>query len=378
MPLGFIGMLGLILVVEYSVASHALEFTGNQALLDWRTTGQAVSGEEVRRSEVLCFGDSLVKHGLFPRILEASLGRPAFNLALPAAQAPASYFLLRRALEAGAEPKALVVDFHSMPLLFPPRMSAAYWPELLTARELVELSWVAGDPRLFTLTALAKTLPSVKDCRAIRAEVLASLRGQMRPGTELYPVYLRNWRVNRGTVVLPPRESPASVVERGAKADNAAKGPGTARWVAHWVNSLYVRRFLDLAAARGIAVFWLLPPTSPTFQARSEQNGVDAGCAAFVRETQAGYTNVVVIDGRRAGYRPEVFLDLTHLDSRGASTLSQAVASHIGSYLAGIEPAPTTRWIALTPYRVRTDEISLEDLDQSMTTMRASGDRFLR
>jgi hypothetical protein len=378
MPLGFIGMLGSLIAVEYFVASHALQFTGDQALLDWRTTGQAVSGEEVRRSEVLCFGDSLVKHGLFPRILEVSLGRPIFNLALPAGQAPASYFLLRRALEAGAKPKALVVDFHSMPLLFPPRMSAAYWPELLTARELVELSLVARDPRLFTLTALAKALPSVKDRHAIRAELLASLRGQVRPGTELYPVYLHNWRVNRGTVVSPPRRSPASVVECAAKADNAVRAPGTARWVAHWVNTLYIRRFLDLAAARGIAVFWLLPPTSPAFQARSEHNGVDAWCAAFVRETQACYTNVVVIDGRRAGYRPEVFLDLTHLDGRGASTLSQAVASLIGPYLADIEPAPTTRWIALTPYRVRPEEIPLEDLDQSRMALRASGDRFLR
>src|SRR5262249_34595359 len=155
----------------------ALEFTGNSVLLDWRTTGRAASGNEVRRSEVLCFGDSLVKHGIYPLILEASLGRPAFNLAIPAGPPPASSFLLRRALAAGAKPKALILDVHAMLLPSRPGLTAEYWPELLTARELIELSWVARDPQLFTPAALKIALPSARYRHAIRAKVLASLMG---------------------------------------------------------------------------------------------------------------------------------------------------------------------------------------------------------
>src|SRR5262249_25694322 len=141
---------------------------------------------------------------------------------------------------------------------------------------------------------------------------------------------------------------------------------------------VYVRKFLDLAAARGVPVFWLLPPTSPAHLARSERNGVDAGYAAFVRETQARYTNVVVIDGRRAGYRREGFSDLTHRDRRCASAFSEAVASLIGPYLAGSGPSHAPRWAELPPYRVRAEGVPLEDVEQSMAASRAPGDRFHR
>ena len=56
------------------------------------------------------FGDSLVKHGILPEVLEARLGAPAYNLALPASTAPAQYYLLRRGSPCGAAPRAIVVN----------------------------------------------------------------------------------------------------------------------------------------------------------------------------------------------------------------------------------------------------------------------------
>jgi hypothetical protein len=171
--------------------------------------------------------------------------------------------------------------------------------------------------------------------------------------------------------------------ESMARAEDPSKASSRpAWWVIDGPTTVYVRRFLDLAAARGIPVFWLLPPTSPAYQARAERNGRDARYAAFVREMQAGYPNVVVVDGRRAGYRREMFADLTHLNRDGASTFSDAVASLIAPHLArsnGPTPAPVPRWLALPPCRVRPDErIPLEDLEQSMTALRASADRSRR
>jgi hypothetical protein len=371
-------MLGLIGAVEQFVASHALDFIGNPVLLAWRTTGRAASGKEVRRSEVLCFGDSLVKHGIYPPILEVSLGRPVFNLAIPAAPPPASYFLLRRALEAGAKPKALIFDAHAMLLPFRPGVTAEHWPELLTARELVELSWVARDPKLFTRAALEIALPSAKNGHAIRAQVLASLRGQESPWAGVYPVLLRNWRVNRGALVPPPSRPPYAVGVSEADAADPPKASSTAAWSADRTNTAFVRKFLESAAARGILVFWLLPPTSPAHLARTERNGIDARYAAFVRETQARFPNVVVVDGRRAGYRRDVFSDQIHLDRRGASALSEAVASFIGPRLAGIGPSHAPRWVELPPYGVRPEGVTLEDVEQSMAASRASGDRLRR
>jgi hypothetical protein len=377
MPVGLIGMLGLIVAVEQFVAFRALDLTANSGLLDWRMSGQAASGKEVRRSEILCFGDSLVKHGIYPPILEAALGRPAFNLAIPAGPPPASYFLLRRALDAGAKPNALIVDVHAMLLPSRPALPADYWPELLTARELIELSLVARDPQLFTPAALKMALPSARCRCAIRARMLASLTGHGSEGADLYPVLLRNWRVNRGALVPPPSQQTDAVGRSEADMTDPPKS-GRPAWFVYRTNRVYLRKFLDLAAARGIAVFWLLPPTSPVHLARSERNGVDAGYATFVRETQARYTNVVVIDGRRAGYGREVFSDLTHLDRRGAWALTEAVASFIGPYLTESGPSHVPHWVELPRYRPHVEGVSLEDLVQSKAALGARGDRLLR
>src|SRR3954468_14498703 len=93
-PWGLIGMLGLIAAVERSVASRAFELTANPMFLDWRESGRAARAEAAR-AQVLALGDSLVALGVQPRILEARFGRSAYNLAVPGAPAPASYFLLK-------------------------------------------------------------------------------------------------------------------------------------------------------------------------------------------------------------------------------------------------------------------------------------------
>src|SRR3954447_9395190 len=81
-PWGFLGMLGLMALVELALARHGL------APSNWRASGRAASGKAVG-CEVLCFGDSQVKLGLLPRVIEQRLGRPAYNLAIVGGQAPA-------------------------------------------------------------------------------------------------------------------------------------------------------------------------------------------------------------------------------------------------------------------------------------------------
>src|SRR5262249_55844398 len=132
-----------------------------------------------------------------------------------------------------------------------PGLTAEYWPELLTARELIELSWVARDPQLFTPAALKIALPSARYRHAIRAKVLASLMGHGTPGAESYPVLLRNWRVNRGALVPAACQPPDAVGGSEADAADPPKASGPA-WFAYRANTVYVRKFLDLAAARGV------------------------------------------------------------------------------------------------------------------------------
>ena len=94
-PAGAIGMLGLVLAVELFVARHDREFTTIWAQA-WKWSGRSASAREARESGVLCFGDSLVLHGVLPNVIAARLHRKAYNLAVFKGQAPASYFLLRQ------------------------------------------------------------------------------------------------------------------------------------------------------------------------------------------------------------------------------------------------------------------------------------------
>ena len=304
-PWGLVGMLGLIVAAESVFASHALELTGDAGRLAWRVTGRAAGGEAARRSDVLCFGDSLVKLGMPTRVLEDSVGRPAFNLALAAGRAPMTYLLLRRALDAGAEPKVVVVDFHSTLLHAPPRIVVDHWAELLTPRELVEISWATCDVESFGRTLLALTLASVKNRWAIRDGVCAALAGRSRPEPVLFAALLRNWRVNRGAQVGPPRSGSAAPGAADAPPNDSATAGPQPPWAPHWANAVFVKKFLDLAAARGLRVVWLLPPTSPAFQAACERTGESAGYTKFVRETQARYPYVVVSGGRIRGRTQE-------------------------------------------------------------------------
>jgi lysophospholipase L1-like esterase len=351
-PPGLLGMLGLVLAVELFVAGHPLHFRSPAGWV-WRT-----AGEEARRAapgcEVLCFGDSLVKCGVAPRVLAARSGLRAYNLALSGGTAPASYFLLRRALEAGARPAAVLVDFDALTLAFAPEICAHVWPELLDLRDGWDLARVARDGH-FSATLLLSALPSVR-CRGdVRASVLSAFRGEVPSTLFASPAYRRNAEANLGAIINP--DAPRS--GGGFAMTSPAAGPG---WRPHPVNVVFVRRFLRLAAAHGVPVFWLVPPSRPGAQAPAARASRDAAYDRFIGPLLAEFPALTLVDGRRAGYEARAFFDAVHLNRRGAASLSAALSD----LLAGGSPGPGgPRHVALPAYRERPVAAALEDLDQS-------------
>src|SRR5271163_2053591 len=67
-PWGVAGMIGLIVAIECFVSRNWLDFT-DPVSLSWRYSAEAVRTDSSGR-ELLCLGDSLVKHGLIPRVIE--------------------------------------------------------------------------------------------------------------------------------------------------------------------------------------------------------------------------------------------------------------------------------------------------------------------
>ena len=155
---GFLGMLVLVAAVETHLARHELDITNPGAAI-LRYASRAAR-RKAANCEILCLGDSLIKFGIVPGVIEERLGRRTYNLAVVGGQAPGSYFLLRQALAAGAHPSALLVDFKPNFLAEDPRGSERQWTELVstwdcstwpgrraTPRSAAGCSWAGSSPR---------------------------------------------------------------------------------------------------------------------------------------------------------------------------------------------------------------------------------------
>jgi hypothetical protein len=353
-PVGFLGAIALILAVELSVDHQKLgSFGGSQWAYEVART-EADSGD--RKCEVVCFGDSLLKQGLAPTVIEAKAGLKAYNFAVAGGQAPGNYFLLRRALDSGIRPRAVVVEYFPKLMSRDPDFNVENWPFLATPAECLEMARLTRDPNLLAELGLRELLPTVRCRNSIRANILAALNGT-------FPIFARevlsarrNWEVNRGAEIL------ASRPERVEDVESWMRGyfPGFA---CTRVNRTYIKKLLELATRHEIPVFWILPPYKPELQNRCEQSGFDLAHETFIRTLQARYPGLYVIDARRAGYDPRVFTDLHHLGREGAAIFSGEVANLLRHHRD--DPASTPRWLKLADYRAVATTLPLEDMDES-------------
>ena len=205
----------------------------------------------------------------------------------------------------------------------------------MSLRDCLELTWNAGDSHLLGYIFSAQLLPSVKNRHEIRASILASLAGNAnyrRDRRTHLSAYLRNWRSTTVANVVP--KNPSFQGDAGFLL--AALSPDA--WHYNSVNASYVRKFFELAAARDIPVFLLIPPFSPELHASRQQRGLEALYSRFVRAVQAQFRNVVVIDARFSRYDHTVHVDPIHLDRQGASVLSVEVGDILNRLSTALLP----------------------------------------
>jgi len=359
-PWGLLGMLCLVGAGERALASRALDIDTVVAL-DWKETLRAAT-RQARASDLLCLGDSQIKVGVASRVVEAGSGLRTYNLALLGGQTPASYFLLKRALQRGARPRAIVVEFMPTLLARGRDQNARLWPGLLGCADCIELAWIARDARFCAATLLARVLPSLGLRLEIRAFVLGTLLGQNASRWEENTYHKRHWRLNQGAQVLaewPNREDPAAWYQINFKEP----------WTCERANRVYLEKLLRLAQKRGINVFWFLAPLNPVAQALLERGDQEQRFLRLLHSVQRQFPNVTVLDARHSGYEPAVFCDTVHLNRQGAAVLSSDLGSLLARLLA--EPAQLPRWVQVPRYVARDVQPPLEDLAQSRIAQQA-------
>ena len=360
-PWGFLGMLGLVILAEWTLNRHDLDYTTPMDW-DWRTSGRLAVKKQAN-AEVLIFGDSLLKFGLMPKILTERNGRTAYNFALHTGQTSSSYFLLRRILNAGYHPRMVILDLTPHMFAHEPEENGHLWPQLLKPSETLDLARTMRDPDFFTTTTLAQILPSMNKRFEIRSYWFGWMFGRPNPSRrgELSS-YRRNWKMNDGAQLMPESENPPIDPDFWERQLYH-------RWSPNPVNVAYLDRFLALAQAEQIAVVWLLPPIQPSIQARTQASGFDADYSRFVTQVADRFPNVSVVDARHSGFEPGEFHDGIHLKRSGALRLSVALGDLLGVGVAG------RSWVHLYALPIGARQWAIEDVFQSTVALhpRASG-----
>lgn len=362
-PWGLVGTIGLVALAEAFVAGCPFDFLDMD---DWAYRNNAkTAAKRGAGYDLLCLGDSLVKLGVVPRAVRERSGLRTINLAVSGSQAPATHVLLERALGSGARPAAVLVDFQPPLLRLGPRHNLSRWADLMTPAEAARLAWWARDPDLFAAVALGRLLPSFHRRAAVRANVLGALTGAGDGRRYGNFVSFRNWSRNGGAQLMRP--SPAVAALTDAEVESVRRG-FYPEWACHPANVAGVERFLALAAAHDVPVYWLLPPLLPALQRKLADGGIDRRHEAFLRSWQARFPNLVVLDGRNTVTDPAAFFDANHLAAGGAYAFSLALGDALRQLRRG---APATRWVALPASRPCPLPDGLEDLGQSELALQA-------
>ncbi len=317
-PVGLLGAILLIGVVESLIAgrSQALSTT---PVLNARYSGQASLGAATH-VPVLCLGDSQVKFGIDPTVIQERSGRAAFNLAVAGSPLPLSFYLFQHALEAGARPSAVVIG--SMTLAAEPEPSLPLFAEFATIGDCLDLGLSSHDPILPARILLARALPSLRYRHAIRDRWLDKPDASKTTASD----HLALWKAHHGGELVEP--VPGKVV--GLDAEEKAKLYGQP-WRVSALNAGYFHRFMALAESRGITVYWVVAPVVNEAQKLRDELGLDAIHTKNLQALQAAHSNMVLLDARHAGFTAEEFHDSCHLNRLGAERLSAAVAEAIAS-----------------------------------------------
>ena len=349
LPMGLLGAIALVVGVETAIERRELDTVSP---IGWQYS--LASRSAVRKAagcEVLAFGDSLLKYAFLPAVIERRHGPRSYNLAVTGSQAPYNYYVFRRVLEGGARPSAVLIEYFPSSLSTGPRLNAGDLPHFLGVGECLELGLTARDAGLLGQLLAGRVFPSVRCRSALRAAAI-SLVTRKPNGTRFDNTWLLPWwEKNRGAQLM--HATPESAID--VRVWQQVAFPAT--WSSDPVNDAYVGRFLDLAARRGVAVYWVLTPLAPRLQVECERSGFDARYLAYVRDWQRRYPALRVIDGRHAEYDPAVFTsDPAHLGREGAYVFSVDVGAVLRR-----RGRDSERWHTLPRYRPLTPDGDLED-----------------
>ncbi len=366
-PLGLLGMLALIGVGESFVSRNDLRFSHYDADA-WKATRAAAN--HLPAGGVLLLGDSQIEFGISPITVESRLGQPTQSLAVRRAQPPATYFLLREALQSGTVPSAIVVNFAPHLVEYDLVWNERFWPELANVDECLDLARTMGDPSIFGSLALSRLLPSFLERQQIRGNLMAGFRGETPNTAGFIQMTRRNRGMNRGAFLITKRPPD---FQHGTGPWGVPQKP---TWTPAPANEAYIHRFLQLAAKHQIPVFCAVMPVVSKLKRLSESSGEEKAYYAWLGKLLVRYPELRILDWRSSGYPDSMFFDGIHLDVEGAVSTGLALADYLAVRLK--EAGTGERWVRMPPFRLDGSQFAIEHNILSEQIVRKATDQLRR
>jgi hypothetical protein len=361
-PFGLLGAVAIVLLAEVYVTRRRDELCSIYSV-EWRQNARSIR-RHAAGPAVLCFGTSLSRMGVAPRVIEERTGMAAYNFAASGAQPFVCYAALRNALSCGARPRAIVVDFAWTTLGQPDVFNETGLVASRPISELVEWARAARDTSLFGRMMLAWALPSFHGRPEIRANIGAALRGEEPERNAARFLYARNAEANRGACHL-------GSVGYDGKVDPSNPVMFPKDWTCTAASLGYIEKFLTTADSRGIPVFWVLPPMMPEAGVYWASSGTRARYMAMAESFTARHPGVTLVDATAARYPTGAFNDPVHLNRDGAVVLTADLAEVIRSRLAGDGGALAAR-VGLPDYRADKNAARIEDSRMTLAKIKTA------
>ncbi len=274
--------------------------------------------------DIQIMGDSVARDGLVAaRLQEFVPGRSVNNFAIAGTGPELPYFILKRQIAAGKAPRAII--YAPSPHTFASKRVALLVGGFCDWDEVGEVASARKEPFEVLYGVLCKISYTLRH----REQIADILKGNA-------PLFART------STPKESKEDLATVAAKRKYPREKLHPMYRARFEVHRFNLHYYEKFLTLAQANKIPVYWVnMPILSAVGDSRKEVD-FETHFAQFLEDTQKRF-GVRVLQEEFLVYEDAVFRDYTHLDSVGAERFTQVIGEKLRPMLAG-QSNSVARW----------------------------------
>jgi hypothetical protein len=318
--------LALVAVVE-TVASATHEWFADATSWHWESKRELLDAGALD-GDVAIFGTSVLASGLdpTPANLAPENGR-VVNLALAGMTLPHQAQLVRERMASGKPPTVAVLEFRELLVTRDTWTSGPYFRFWASGRDFLESRFFYWNLPLGLAFVENRISTVFRHREGLRAWIEESASG-------LGPTRRRR---NRNEAILAEMREHAGFARPDVEdwSIDWTPKPGRIRpWNVNPAGELWLRRFMDTAAAHSLRVVLLLPPVPPPPRLIEGLGpyGFRARFNAQVSRLRQEYPGLSLDVFEPTGFLLEDFGDEIHLNPRGRAKLSHAFATWLSAY----------------------------------------------